>query len=285
MSYGRKTDDGDFPGGDISLTEWGDSFGSKGKAGKLNAAKRTRKIVKLLDSDESLFHEDEDKDRYLITYADLITLLLGLFIILYSVSNVDGGKYKKMVSAMGNVFGSKDKIISSEINVIPMRESRQEERLKSELTKLIDKYHYNNSIRLEENARGMTIHILDDILFASGKADLTESSKEVLNRLAHILKELPNDIRVEGHTDNVPINTHAFPSNWHLSVARALNTAYYLINKEGLPAGKVSIVGFSKYKPIDTNKTSIGRANNRRVDIVIIRSSKNENNNTPIWHN
>ena len=186
---------------------------------------------------------------------------------------------------MGNVFGSKDKIISSEINVMPLRESQNEGTLKTELTKLIDKYHYNNSIRLEENARGITIHILDDILFASGNADLTDSSKEVLSRLALILKELPNDIRVEGHTDNVPINTHAFPSNWHLSVARALNTAYYLISDEGLSADKVSIVGFSKYKPIDTNETSTGRASNRRVDIVIIRSSKNENNNTPIWHN
>ena len=284
MSYGRKTNDGSFPRGDIGLTEWGDSFGGKSKTDKPDAPKRTRKNVEHLESGESLFQEEGEKDRYLITYADLITLLLGLFIILYSVSNVDANKYKEMVSAMGDVFGNKPKVITSGISVLP-KANNQEGVLKNELSKLIDKYHYNKSIRLEENSRGITIHILDDVLFASGNADLTSESMQVLDRLAVILKELPNDIRIEGHTDNVPIKTPMFPSNWHLSVARALNTAYYLINNEGLSADKVSIVGFSKYKPIDSNDTQVGRANNRRVDIVIIRSSKNGNNNIPIWNN
>jgi len=284
MSYGRKTNDGGISGGDIGFAEWGDSFSAKSKAGKPDASKRTTRNVEYLESGESLYSEEGDKDRYLITYADLITLLLGLFIILYSISNIDANKYKKMISAVGDVFGNKSKVVTNENTVIPMFE-HQEAGLKSELSKLIDKYHYNNSIRLEENSRGITIHILDDILFASGNAALTKYSREVLDRLAVILKQLPNDFRVEGHTDDIPIKTGSFPSNWHLSVVRALNTAYYLINNEGLSADKVSIVGFSKYKPIDTNETSTGRANNRRVDIVIIRSSKNENKNIPIWRN
>jgi len=82
---------------------------------------------------------------------------------------------------------------------------------------------------------------------------------------------LPNDIRVEGHTDNIPINSSLFPSNWHLSVARALNTAYYLINNEGVPPDRVSIVGNAEFKPIESNETAYGRALNRRVDIVIIK--------------
>ena len=117
----------------------------------------------------------------------------------------------------------------------------------------------------------MEASVFEIILFKSGNADLTSSSLLILDRLAVILKSLPNDIRVEGHTDDVPINTPNFPSNWHLSVTRALNTAYFLIHNENLPPEKVSIVGYSKYKPIDTNATSVGRANNRRVDIVIIK--------------
>ncbi len=171
---------------------------------------------------------------------------------------------------MGDMFGSRDKIISI-TNASAKNAVTSEGYLKGELNKLIDKYHYNNSIRLEENARGVTIHILDDVLFSSGSANLAEGSLTVLHRLAVMLKELPNDIRVEGHTDNVPISTSLFPSNWHLSVSRALNTAYYLINTEGLSPEKVSIVGYSEYKPIASNDTPDGKASNRRVDIVIIK--------------
>ncbi len=197
-------------------------------------------------------------------------MLLGLFIILYAISNIDAHKYEKMISAMGNVFGNHEKLIDLKAG-LPKAGGGKDDLLRNKLTELIDKYHYNQSIRLEENERGITIHILDDILFGSGSANLTGGSLLVLNRLASIIKELPNDIRVEGHTDDVPINTAAFPSNWHLSVARALNTAYYLIHNEGLNPEKVSIVGYSEYKPMDSNSTAEGRAINRRVDIVIIK--------------
>jgi chemotaxis protein MotB len=270
MSFGRKTYDGDFPGRYISTAERGDTFGGKSKAFKPIASKRTIRNDELLDPEESPFYEGGDKDRYLITYADLITLLLGLFIILYAISNIDANKYKRMISAVGNVFGNRTKIINVKSNLPPIK-TGSDDLLKNKLLQLIDKYHYNNSIILDENKRGITIHILDNILFKSGSADLTSSSLLVLDRLAVILKALPNDIRVEGHTDNVPINTPDFPSNWHLSVTRALNTAYFLIHNEQLPPEKISIVGYSKYKPIDSNNTVAGRANNRRVDIVIIK--------------
>ena len=266
----RKTYDGDFPGRHTGSSEWGDSFDSESKVDKPAPTKRTIKNDDFLDGEESPFSESGEKDRYLITYSDLITLLLGLFIILYAISKIDVDKYEKMITAMGDVFGNHGKVVnmkSAGPSIVPNDGSH----LKSELNELIDKYHYNKSIRLEENERGVTIHILDDILFPSGSAELASYSVTVLNRLSEILKELPNDIRVEGHTDNVPISTAVFPSNWHLSVSRALNTAYYLINKEGLNPEKVSIVGYSEYKPISTNDTPEGRASNRRVDIVIIK--------------
>lgn len=201
-------------------------------------------------------------------------MLLGLFIILYTISKVDAGKYEKIISAMGDVFGTHPKIteMTSANNIPVIKPFNGENILKAELSRIIDQNHYDKSIKLEENDRGIVIHILDEILFPSGSANLNAGSLVILNKIASILKKLPNDIRVEGHTDNVPIHTEAFPSNWHLSIARALNTAYYLINSEGLMPDKVSIVGYSEYKPIDSNNTPEGRANNRRVDIVILKS-------------
>ncbi len=194
-----------------------------------------------------------------------------MFIILYAISKIDSKKYEKVISAMGDVFGSRTKI-GLVTQKIPVPQAvLQESPLKAELAKLIQKSGYSKSIRLDENKRGITIHILDDILFSSGSADLTVGSLKILNKLSEILRELPNDIRVEGHTDDVPISTKYFPSNWHLSVARALNTAYYLIHDEGLKPEKVSIVGYSEYKPIALNASPEGRAENRRVDIVIIK--------------
>lgn len=199
----------------------------------------------------------------------MITLLLGLFIILYAISNIDVEKYKKVTAALGDVFGNKGKIVGLE-NVNVTNALTPNARLKKDLSSLVAEYNYDNSIRFEENKRGVVIHILDNLLFASGNADLSKSSVIVLHRLANILKKLPNDLRIEGHTDNVPINSKEFPSNWHLSVARALNTAYYLISKEGLSPDRVSIVGYSEYKPIASNDTPEGRIMNRRVDIVVI---------------
>ncbi|RPH72019.1 chemotaxis protein MotB, partial [bacterium] len=92
-----------------------------------------------------------------------------------------------------------------------------------------------------------------------------------LSKIAAVIKELPNDLRIEGHTDNVPINSYEFPSNWHLSVARALSTAYFLIDKEKLPQERLSVVGYSEYKPISSNEIPEERSKNRRVDIVIIK--------------
>jgi chemotaxis protein MotB len=204
----------------------------------------------------------------LLTYSDLITLLLGLFIILYAISNIDSSKYKSVVAAFDTYFGRQAVIQTKPeqkfINTV-------KDRLSDELNKLIEQYNYSNSIQLEENEKGITIHILEDILFGPGNSEINSVSKIVLKRLANVIKDFPNDIRIEGHTDNVPISTQKYPSNWHLSVDRALNTAYYLIKYEGIPPEKVSIVGYSEYHPIASNESPATRAKNRRVDIVILK--------------
>ncbi|MCU7497128.1 MAG: OmpA family protein [Ignavibacteria bacterium] len=219
-----------------------------------------------------MFQEEGDKDRYLITYADLITLLLGLFIILYAISNIDTQKYHKLMKAVGSTFGIETGISSGlESKNFALNKAHQTAGgLKNKLQNLLDENKLNNSIRLDENERGITIHILDDILFPSGTSELNDSSRTILMKIAALLKNLPNDIRVEGHTDNIPISSPSYPSNWHLSVSRALNTAYHLIKNEGLSPDKVSIVGYSEYRPVTTNSTLEGRRSNRRVDIVIL---------------
>jgi chemotaxis protein MotB len=279
MSSGRKTNDGTLLTGSVGFTKWGNSsFGevkiikhaAAKRSGEYAAGKRVRKKSKVDEFEESPFSEGGEKDRYLITYADLITLLLGLFILLYTASNLDAQKYEKMVNAIGNVFGGEHQTIK----VIPDNEfpiTAPLGNLKSDINSLIEKNNYSSSIKLEENSRGVTIHILEDIVFPSGSSELKKSSKIVLQQLSAIIKKLPNDIRIEGHTDNIPISTSQFPSNWHLSVARALSTAYYLMTEQGLEPEKLSIVGYSEYKPLDSNESVSGRATNRRVDIIIIK--------------
>lgn len=195
---------------------------------------------------------------------------------MYSISKIDMQKYEDLVYAMGDIFGSEKSTQVDSLSILSNKISTlggvgSVEQIRQDVTDLIKEFHYDHSISLEENERGLTIRILEDILFPSGEANLNEGSKDVLVKLAHIIKKLPNDIRVEGHTDNVPISTPVYPSNWHLSVMRALNTAYFLIESVDISADKVSIVGYSEYKPIAQNDTKEGRAINRRVDIVIIK--------------
>ena len=271
MSSGRKTKDGTLIAGSTGFAKRRNTGLGEILFSKHAATKRARRSNSLDEHEESPFTESSEKDRYLITYADLITLLLGLFIMLYTSSNLDLQKYENVLGAIGNVFNGKISTVKKVDSPALENIAAPYDNLKNDIETLINTNDYSSSIKLEENSRGITIHILEEIVFPSGSADLKKGWLIVLSQLAAIIRKLPNDIRIEGHTDNVPISNIVFPSNWHLSVARALNTAYYLVNKEELSPDKVSIVGFSEYKPIDTNENSAGRASNRRVDIVIIK--------------
>ncbi len=203
--------------------------------------------------------------------------MLGLFIILYAISNIDLNKYKKMMHLMGNIFGGTKVEQVNNLgggglkNKPANNENTQIQELKTKIGAIINDYHLGDSFKILDNKRGVTLRIQEKVIFPSGKATLNKNFKTVLLKVARVLRNIKNDIRVEGHTDNVPINSAQYPSNWHLSVARALNTAYFLITKGGLNPDKVSIVGYSEYRPIASNATPEGRAQNRRVDIVIIK--------------
>ncbi len=174
-----------------------------------------------------------------------------------------------MMENIGQYFGNEN-FSNPELKSNSLDLSDDKFTLKSSLQNYIDEYDFSSNIRLIESERGITISIMDNILFQSGMAELSEQSKPILTKMAQLLKTLPNDIRIEGHTDNIPISTPEFPSNWHLSIARATNTAYYLMNDLGLNQERVSVVGNSEYKPLAANDLPESRALNRRVDIVIL---------------
>jgi chemotaxis protein MotB len=224
--------------------------------------------------------EPENQERWLLTYADLITLLLGLFVILYAMSKVDAAKYAEVAAALGGVFGSdRGKIVVVQggagilqLPVPPKNEQQEVQRLVENALHLdID----SGLISIASDERGVTVHVMEQLAFASGKADPTPAMLNVVDTLASILKLLPYDVRVEGHTDDIPINTPVFRSNWHLSIARAVNVAYYFIEKHNLNQEKISVAGFGEFHPLVPNLNAANRARNRRVDIVIMAKKEN----------
>jgi chemotaxis protein MotB len=224
--------------------------------------------------------DHDNEERWLLTYADLITLLLGLFVILYAMSKIDAGKYAEMVSAMGGVFGKeKPGVLQGQPGMMqstmPQLQSERQ-KVEKEIRDALGSGLKKDLVSVSQNERGITIHIMEELLFNSGSAEFKASSLVVLDSLASVLKKLPNDIRIEGHTDNVPISTSQFPSNWHLSVARAVNAGYYLIQEHGLDPEKVSVVGYAEYRPLVPNTTDENRSRNRRVDIVILTNVPHE---------
>jgi chemotaxis protein MotB len=218
--------------------------------------------------------EHDNADRWLLTYADLITLLLGLFVILYGMSKIDAVKYSQVVVALGGVFGGekvgamtgKTGVMLNEVNSLQQERTR----IMKEIGQAIGQTTNPNLVNLTQNERGVTIHLMEELLFPSGSAELKQSSVQTMDAIALVLQRIPNDIRIEGHTDNVPIHTDRFPSNWHLSVDRALAAGFFMINKHGLNPEKVSVVGYSEYRPLMPNTSAENRLRNRRVDIVIV---------------
>ncbi|MFZ4621116.1 MAG: flagellar motor protein MotB [Bacteroidota bacterium] len=214
------------------------------------------------------------QERWLLTYSDLITLLLGLFVILYAMSKIDTKKYNQWVAAFGGVFGSSQVDMKQGIGDKGLVDGMNEQiRVRQMLKEALELTGRNEAISISIDERGVTIHIQEELLFPSGQTELKNSSLKTMDSLAHVIKRLPNDIRIEGHTDNLPIKTERFPTNWHLSVTRAMNTGFYLIDHHGLNPDKVSVVGYGDLRPMAGNETEKGRALNRRVDIVILMSA------------
>jgi chemotaxis protein MotB len=233
--------------------------------------------------------EHENLERWLITYADLITLLLAFFILMYTMSKQDSKKYQEVAAHLKAIFTGSNAVLATG-NVagkVPIELSFKggaenvaalKEQLEKELREIGDKGagDVSKNISLISDERGLVVRAMEKAFFDTGKADLTGSARSALDSIAPVLTNLPNHVRVEGHTDNVPINTSEFRSNWELSVRRATEVVRYLIERHGFPPDRISASGYAEYRPIASNDTTEDRAMNRRIEIVIVKVAENQ---------
>ncbi|HNW43779.1 MAG TPA: OmpA family protein [Elusimicrobiales bacterium] len=241
--------------------------------------------------------EHENSERWLLTYADLITLLLGVFVVLYATAEQDTSKFKMAMSAMAEVFNPSERTLSgpgiglgnmmdaclANASSIQCQLQQQEQQRKVETLESVQKSlsdeeekGLGKGLSTEMTEDGLVISVEEQLLFASGKTDFRPGATAVLARLASHLKKVSNPIQINGHTDNVPIHTPQFPSNWHLSSARAIKTAEFLIITEKLPMQRIHVAGYAETAPAADNATESGRAKNRRVELLLIKGHGGE---------
>ncbi len=229
--------------------------------------------------------EHENAERWLLTYADLITLLLGLFVILYSMSQVDAKKFQDVMQAFGKIFNGGAGLASGSnglgtgsLGVLdtpfpppPSGEGDGGDGMSKQVQSSVEEAIQQGRVTVTETARGLTVHVTEKLLFDAGQAELRSEATSVLEALGKSLEKLPNEIRVEGHTDDTPMHGGAYPDNWHLSVARALNVSMYLLGHSKIKPERMGVVGYGEYRPIAPNNDDQARARNRRVDIVVVK--------------
>jgi chemotaxis protein MotB len=225
--------------------------------------------------------EHENAERWLLTYADLITLLLAFFIVMYSMSKVDAKKFGAVQMALASVLHGGRSPWEGRTPGVPTDDKRQNllnlddlRHLQMKLGQSVRQKGDSTNIMTEINDRGLVIHVMENTFFESGQADLTPAAQQALDAIAEVIQGVDNFIRVEGHTDDRPINTLVFPSNWELSTARATSVVRYLIDNYDFSPDRVSASGYAEYRPIAPNDTPENRAKNRRVDIVILSGSR-----------
>ena len=210
--------------------------------------------------------ERSDNPVWLTTFADVMSLMLTFFVMLFAATHLDKAKMEDTLGSLRGALGMMDRtkpVIVSSPEIV--RESEQ----------IAEKIHYavvsrgmGSEVQVKLVKGGVRISLASPILFDLGKAGLRPQILPLLDEISAIIKPLPNEIIVEGHTDNLPIHTERFPSNWELSAARAINVVKYL-EKKGVNRQLLSAVGYGEYRPLFPNNTPQGRTRNRRVEIVI----------------
>jgi chemotaxis protein MotB len=233
--------------------------------------------------------EHENAERWLLTYADLITLLLAFFIVMYSMSQVDAKKFGAVSSALHKVLsggglllkGDMGTVIASTQSYVPS-ESQDLKVVLGKMEKDLKRAVSAGQLRVKQDARGVVISLSDRVLFESGQAALTPGARTILDTLATLLAKYPNEVRVEGHTDNVPVHPGGrYDSNWELSATRATSVVRYLIENHRLTPYQLSAAGYGEYRPEVSNETAEGQARNRRVDFVILAARPSPEGGAP----
>ncbi len=250
--------------------------------------------------------EHENMERWLVSYADFITLLFAFFVTMYSVSRVDGKKMGSAVESLQRALGSvmpiqmthkepgvfPNQVTPIHFSITPIEgkaytaDGRALVKMAEDIKKGIEDISKGKSpktsstlahqIKFILEKRGLVIRVSEHIFFDSGEASIRPDMEPVLNVLGQTLEKIPNQIRIEGHTDNVPIKTFKFPSNWELSTARATVILRYLLDHYRFDPDRLSATGYAEFRPVDTNSTPEGRLQNRRVDFVILSNKEME---------
>lgn len=220
----------------------------------------------------------------MVTYGDMMTLLLCFFVLLFSMSTIDLEKFSLIISQLQQQLGVLDggRTISPEEMIDSgqrdeligqIERSRMEfEQLYMEIRAYLEERGLEEEVEVAFVDEGLLIRFPGQILFELGRAELLPEAREILGELASLFDALENEVTVEGHTDDWPISTPEFPSNWELSTTRATNVIRYLIEGKGLPPEQFSAAGYGEFQPIRPNDSPENRALNRRVDILIRRS-------------
>lgn len=219
-------------------------------------------------------------ERWLLTYSDMITLLMIFFIMMYVISNVNMQKFQALAAALRVAL--KGEPTGMFTNAGPSlapgegSEAMQLSQIEKELESYLKQKGLSGLVTVREEERGLVISFQETVLFPRGSAELTPEAKRVIAQVGTILKRVPNYIRIEGHTCDLPINTPQFPSNWELSAARAITVLKELIATNQIPPNRLSATGYGEYRPRYPNDSEEHRRMNRRVDIVILRTKYGE---------
>ncbi len=231
----------------------------------------------------------ENQERWLLTYADMITLLMTFFIVLYSMSKTDMAKFAQFSAAMERAFsvevfsgstprmaedsagtGATPSIVESLLTEPEFQPDAS--RIKARLQSAAGADGQAPDVAVGATREGIVIRLSGSYLFESGRAELKPTALASLDTVADELRATPNDIRVEGHTDDIPVDSPRYPTNWELSVARAVAVTRYLTEEDGLPAQRIAAAGYGEFRPVAKNDSREHRAMNRRVEIRILAS-------------
>jgi chemotaxis protein MotB len=238
--------------------------------------------------------EDPDNhERWLVSYADFITLLFAFFVVMYALSTVNEGKYRVLSDSMTLAFRNIEVNSSTPVPVLvtpliprvqkpspavnqaakqaEIEKQQRRDKMRNVAKELLDVMApliEQGKVRVIETSRGVTIEINDSILFAPGQAVLNPASSKAMLAVAEVLAPTDFPITIEGHTDNIPINTAQFPSNWELSAIRA-TTVLRLFVEAGIGGERLTAIGYADTRPVEPNILADGRARNRRVSILI----------------
>ncbi len=245
-------------------------------------------------------HEDhENHERWLVSYADFITLLFAFFVVMYSISQVNEGKYRVLSDALINAFQNQPKssvpvpsamqngtsgsqmgqsvikqiiVLKRDDPILEAKRKAQEKKMKivaKDILRVLEPLVKEGQVRVTQSSRGVAVEINASVLFASGEAVLEKSSIKALTAVGQVLAGIDNDVQVEGHSDNEPISTAQYPSNWELSSARA-SSVVRLFTQNGVKGSRLEVIGYADNRPVASNETAEGRARNRRVTVMIL---------------